>query len=67
MAIFSKRPDVVTLSQHFMRHGYHAQSIGKIYHGVFPDGASKTTWDTMGDPQSWSVPTTRFGPRYYYT
>ena len=63
----SNKPDVVTLSQHFMQHGYHAQSIGKIYHGVFPDGASKTAWDTMGDPQSWSVPTTRFGPRYYYT
>ncbi len=63
----SNRPNVVTLSQLFMQHGYHAQSIGKIYHGVFPDGASKTTWDTMGDPASWSVPTTRFGPRYYYT
>jgi arylsulfatase A-like enzyme len=61
------RPDVVTLSQHFKINGYHAQSIGKIYHGVFPDGASKTVWDTMGDPESWSVPTTRFGPRYYYT
>ncbi|MGY8770601.1 MAG: sulfatase-like hydrolase/transferase [Pirellulales bacterium] len=63
----SNRPNVVTLPQHFKQNGYHAQSIGKIYHGVFPDGASKTTWDTMGDPQSWSVPTTRFGPRYYYT
>ena len=21
----------------------------------------------MGDPESWSVPATRFGPRYYYT
>lgn len=62
-----KHADVVTLSQHFKNHGYHAQSIGKIYHGVFPEGASKTVWDTMGDPPSWSVPTTRFGPRYYYT
>ena len=63
----SNRPNVVTLPQQFKRNGYHAQSIGKIYHGVFPEGASKTTWDTMGDPLSWSVPTTRFGPRYYYT
>ncbi|MFK8113661.1 MAG: sulfatase-like hydrolase/transferase, partial [Rubripirellula sp.] len=63
----SLRPNVVTLSQHFMGNGYHTRSIGKIYHGVFPDGASKTKWDTMGDPQSWSQPTTRFGPRYYYT
>jgi len=60
-------PQVVTLPQLFKNHGYHAQSIGIIYHGVFPDGASKTKWDTMGDPESWSTPTTRFGPRYYYT
>ncbi len=60
-------PDVVTLPQHFKQYGYHAAAIGKIYHGVFPDGASITKWDTMGDPQSWSVPAIRFGPRYYYT
>ena len=63
----SNHPDVVTLPQHFMNHGYYAAAIGKIYHGVFPDGASTTKWDTMGDPQSWSVPAIRFGPRYYYT
>ncbi len=60
-------PDVVTLPQHFKNHGYHAAAIGKIYHGVFPDGASRTKWDTMGDPESWSEPALRFGPRYYYT
>ncbi|HIK96362.1 MAG TPA: hypothetical protein EYG03_30845 [Planctomycetes bacterium] len=63
----SLHPDVVTLPQHFKNHGYHAAAIGKIYHGVFPDGASNTKWDTMGDPESWSVPAIRFGPRYYYT
>lgn len=63
----TKHPNVVTLPQHFKNHGYHAAAIGKIYHGVFPDGASITKWDTMGDPQSWSVPAIRFGPRYYYT
>lgn len=63
----SNKPDVVTLPQHFKNHGYHAAAIGKIYHGVFPDGASRTKWDTMGDPESWSVPAVRFGPRYYYT
>lgn len=63
----SKMPAVVTLPQHFKQHGYHAAAIGKLYHGVFPDGASNTKWDTMGDPQSWSVPAIRFGPRYYYT
>ena len=60
-------PNVVTLPQYFTQHGYHTAAIGKIYHGVFPDGASSTKWDTMGDPQSWSVPAIRFGPRYYYT
>jgi uncharacterized repeat protein (TIGR03987 family) len=33
-------PDVVTLPQHFMRHGYHTAAIGKIYHNVIPDSAS---------------------------
>ena len=36
-------PDVVTLPQHFMAHGYHAQGFSKIYHGG------------LNDPQSWSV------------
>ena len=63
----SNHPNIVTLPQHFKQHGYHAAAIGKIYHGVFPDGASIQKWDTMGDPQSWSGPAIRFGPRYYYT
>lgn len=37
-------PDVVTLPQHFKQHGYHTQSMGKIFHGG------------LDDPQSWSVP-----------
>ena len=60
-------PDIVTLPQHFKNHGYHAQGMGKIYHGVFPPGSSKTIADTFGDEPSWSVPTFRPGPRYYYT
>jgi len=63
----SNKPSVVTLPQHFKNHGYHAVAIGKIYHGVFPEGSSNTKWDTMGDPESWSEPAVRFGPRYYYT
>lgn len=37
-------PDVVTLPQLFIQHGYYAHAIGKLYHGGFDD------------PKSWSVP-----------
>ena len=60
-------PDIVTLPQHFKNNGYHSQSMGKIYHGVFPPDSSITVADTFGDEPSWSVPTFRPGPRYYYT
>ena len=63
----ARHPNIVTLPQHFKNQGYESHAIGKIYHGVFPEGASKTNWDTMGDPPSWSAPVIRFGPRYYYT
>lgn len=41
-------PEVVTLPQHFMAHGYTALTVGKIYHN----------WrqDIHGDPASWSAP-----------
>lgn len=60
-------PRITTLPQHFKTRGYHTQSMGKIYHGVFPPGSSLTVPDTFGDAPSWSVPTYRPGPRYYYT
>src|SRR5690606_8209863 len=41
-------PDVTTLSQHFKNHGYHTQSVGKIYHDP--------AW--AQDSLSWSVPET---------
>lgn len=43
-----RRPQVVTLPQHFKKHGYHTQGIGKLFHN----------WrqEIQGDPQSWSVP-----------
>lgn len=63
----TENPDVITLPQYFKQQGYHSVGVGKIFHGVFPEGASKTRWDTMGDPPSWSKPAIRFGPRYYYT
>ncbi|MEQ8791444.1 MAG: sulfatase [Pirellulaceae bacterium] len=37
-------PDVVTLGQHFKQNGYHAVSMGKIYHGGYDD------------PPTWSEP-----------
>jgi arylsulfatase A-like enzyme len=43
-------PDVVTLPQHFKNHGYHAQGMGKLYHGGFNDEASWTVPWTMGQP-----------------
>jgi len=39
-------PDIVTLPQHFKNHGYHTQSIGKIYQG---------SGDRSRDPPSWSA------------
>ncbi|MFM7205970.1 MAG: sulfatase [Planctomycetaceae bacterium] len=44
----SHHPRIVTLPQHFMRHGYHAEDVGKIFHN----------WKQSieGDPESWSVP-----------
>jgi arylsulfatase A-like enzyme len=56
-------PDVVTLPQHFMAHGYEAVGSGKIYHGGFEDDASwndylkkggdpKPTKEVLNDPHS---------------
>ena len=39
-------PGMVTLPQHFKNHGYHTQSLGKIYHG---------SGRPSEDPPSWSV------------
>lgn len=38
-------PDIVTLPEHFKKHGYHTQAVGKVYHS------------SLDDKQSWSVPT----------
>lgn len=41
-------PGAVTLTQHFMEHGYRAEAIGKVLH---------TGHGNHDDPTSWSVPT----------
>lgn len=41
-------PDAVTLPQHFMKHGYFTQNVGKIFHNWIHE--------IQGDPASWSVP-----------
>jgi iduronate 2-sulfatase len=33
-------PDAITIPQHFMRHGYYAGAVGKIYHNNIPDPPS---------------------------
>ena len=33
-------PDVVTIPQHFKKHGYHTVSMGKIFHNHMPDRVS---------------------------
>ena len=40
-------PDAVTMPQFFMRHGYRAESVGKVLH---------TGHGNHDDPNSWSVP-----------
>ncbi len=35
-------PDIVTIPQHFNKHGYYTVSLGKIFHNYMPDSVS---WD----------------------
>ncbi len=40
-------PDVVTVSQHFKNHGYHAERLGKIYHTGHGNRDDKFSWSRM--------------------
>jgi arylsulfatase A-like enzyme len=42
-----KRPNIITLPQHFKNEGYHTETMGKIYH---------TGHGNIDDKKSWSVP-----------
>jgi len=61
-----KVPNVVTLPQQFKNHGYHTQSLGKVFHPAFAMEVLPGSRN-LEDPPSWSVPPWRGGPRYYYT
>ena len=47
-------PDLVTLPEYFKNHGYHAQSLGKVFSGRDREAEL--------DPKSWSVPPLLKGP-----
>jgi iduronate 2-sulfatase len=47
-------PDLVTLPEYFKNHGYHTQSLGKVFSG--------NDREAEQDPQSWSVPPLLKGP-----
>ncbi|MCX6898582.1 MAG: sulfatase [Verrucomicrobia bacterium] len=49
-------PDVVTLPQHFKNNGWHAVSVGKIFH--------HSEREPGDDPQSWSEPSWYHGQPY---
>ncbi len=53
------RPEVVTLPQQFMRHGYRTESIGKVFHvghGNHDDDASWTVPSWKGDVVAYALP-----------
>jgi iduronate 2-sulfatase len=63
-----KVPEVVTLPQYFKQAGYHTQALGKIYHEAFDrNEAATNNGVNLDDAPSWSVPSWRGQPRYYYT
>jgi len=53
------QPDLVTLPQHFMAHGYRAERIGKIYHVGHGNHDDAPSWTAMKD---WQLKP-RFGPK----
>ncbi|OHB67229.1 MAG: hypothetical protein A2Y77_12830 [Planctomycetes bacterium RBG_13_62_9] len=52
-------PDVVTLPQHFMKHGYETVGMGKVYHDGLNDDASWTRWIEVKSGPAWLDPQTQ--------
>ena len=52
-------PDVVTLTQHFTKHGYEAVGMGKVYHGSLNDMASWDRWIDVKSGPAWLDPKTQ--------
>ena len=52
-------PDVVTLPQHFTKHGYEAVGMGKVYHGSLNDTASWDRWIDIQSGPGWLDPKTQ--------
>ncbi|MHC4628759.1 MAG: sulfatase [Planctomycetota bacterium] len=52
-------PDVVTLTQHFSRHGYESVGMGKVFHGSLNDMASWDRWIDVKSGPSWLDPKTQ--------
>ena len=52
-------PDVVTLPQHFQKHGYESVGMGKIYHGSLNDMPSWDRWIDVKSGATWLDPETQ--------
>jgi arylsulfatase A-like enzyme len=53
-------PDIVTLPQQFKNYGYHTQSFGKVFHGIFKG-------EIREDSLSWTLPAWRPMAIQYFT
>lgn len=52
-------PDVVTLTQHFSKHGYESVGMGKVFHGSLNDMQSWDRWIDVQSGPSWLDPKTQ--------
>ena len=60
------RPDAVTLTQHFMAHGWRAEGLGKIYHVGHGNGDDAASWSVVSSPgraETYQLPASRIAGR----